>query len=461
MRESVPWKAMTLSLTLGLFLLWAKLLLVPGSGDTTEALPFATQQMDQPPKAADTRSGWQTTPPSGAVAGDGVLSSAQNSNKAGRGDRTPPHPPYASSVAGDPRAGCGHVAEGDNTITIYVQNPRTGGMFLSGKFGSFSTSSKYTYVVRRFKDMTPRPTKSEDLFLEEMCNKTPGFKIIVYDSGATPNFVLKLWPAHTVLVMTGDESGRWGLYHSKRYWGPFGDDKEVYFDHNRTSPHRHILLPPTIAPWYRQYFDPKQQSAFGPRGDVLYMPLGPRAEFPSFDPSDIVQASKRKYMVSLMASNTDASRKRLTQVLVNDTLIPESKKYLHMAKNWHPEVTNEAYVAPKEYGRIMLDSIFTPCPKGRSLDTFRLYEAMEAGSIPVIELQDGYAREHLPPPYFKSPMVFVERWDDAPETMARLAADPMRINQRQREVMAWYKAFMGSVTTAIEAKLEERKNRAK
>jgi hypothetical protein len=49
----------------------------------------------------------------------------------------------------------------------------------------------------------------------------------------------------------------------------------------------------------------------------------------------------------------------------------------------HPELTNEEYVSPAEYAKYMLNSIFTPCPKGRSLDTFRLYEAMEAGSIPV------------------------------------------------------------------------------
>lgn len=45
---------------------------------------------------------------------------------------------------------------------------------------------------------------------------------------------------------------------SQRYWGPFGDDKEQYFYKNETSSYKHILLPPTIRPWFRQYYDKKQ-----------------------------------------------------------------------------------------------------------------------------------------------------------------------------------------------------------
>ena len=44
----------------------------------------------------------------------------------------------------------------------------------------------------------------------------------------------------------------------------------------------------------------------------------------------------------------------------------------------------------QEYKRILSESVFVPCPRGNnSNDTFRLYEALEVGSIPIVE-QDDY-----------------------------------------------------------------------
>jgi len=98
------------------------------------------------------------------------------------------------------------------------------------------------------------------------------------------------------------------------------------------------------------------------------------------------------------------------------------------------------------------------------VEQFRIYEAIEAGSIPVMELADGYTREHVPPEYnppppplssriwpflqclsrhdsghhserksialpaalllnryMESPMVFVQSWEEVVETLAGLA----------------------------------------
>jgi hypothetical protein len=134
--------------------------------------------------------------------------------------------------------------------------------------------------------------------------------------------------------MTGDEMGRWGLRYRARYWGPFGDDKESFFHENTTSPHRHILLPPTIKPWFRQYFDPKQSEAFGYGDNVLHIPLGSRVEFPDIAPESIKPSSERKYVYSLMAALTDNSRKRLRDALTETTLIPKERGFMHMAEQW-------------------------------------------------------------------------------------------------------------------------------
>jgi hypothetical protein len=181
-------------------------------------------------------------------------------------------------------------SSGKPTITFFVQNPRTGGLFLSRRLDAFK-SGKYDYRYVHMKTLQPRPTSSIAAYLQQMCVLTPGLKVIVYDSGATPNWFLSNWPAKTALILTGDESGRWGLYDRQRYWGPFGESDEAYFPKNDSSPFRHILLPDTIRPWFRQYYDARQTSVFGP--DLLYFPLGCRTEFPLVPRSSIRPLTER------------------------------------------------------------------------------------------------------------------------------------------------------------------------
>lgn len=261
-------------------------------------------------------------------------------------------------------------------LTILVQNPRTGSLFLSGRLAKYGTG-RFRYVVQRLKDLSPRPFRSPDDFAQWACVDHPGHKVIVWDSGGTPNWVLQHWPRGTVLVMTGDEAGRWGLYDRKRHWGPFGDDddtEEALFDANMSHPLHPIVLPPDVTPWFRQYADPKQAQAFD-ASLAIYWPLGSRFEFPDLDPAAAkpsstrsvvgtlddggwgrqhpgfyeLQSSRpitshiqtaictfhpplnRKYTASLMASTTDPSRKLLATVL-NDTATFPREKVSHWTK---------------------------------------------------------------------------------------------------------------------------------
>jgi hypothetical protein len=63
---------------------------------------------------------------------------------------------------------------------------------------------------------------------------------------------------------------------------------------------------------------------------------------------------------------------------------------------------------------------------------------MESNTIPVLENKGGYLAEKLPPEYLESPMLFVDEWADAPRAMAALAADPSALDERQRQLKAWW-----------------------
>lgn len=117
-----------------------------------------------------------------------------------------------------------------------------------------------------------------------------------------------------------------------------------------------------------------------------------------------------------------------------------------------------------EYNRIMSDSVFTPCPKGNSVEQYRIYEAIEVGSIPVICQDNGHAKERLPPEFHvrpapwpavdralpsrgdephrvscqESPILFVDDWKDAPAAMMAAAANPDALLRRQQELLTWW-----------------------
>ena len=64
-----------------------------------------------------------------------------------------------------------------------------------------------------------------------------------------------------MLVITGDEGGDWGLVRKGKYYGLHGPGNLL--PSNVTSPLKHILMPGYAKPWFRQYYDVRQEQAFG------------------------------------------------------------------------------------------------------------------------------------------------------------------------------------------------------
>lgn len=90
---------------------------------------------------------------------------------------------------------------------------------------------------------------------DEVCQRVPGKKIFVQIVGSV-GFLLQHWPSNSVLVITADELGNFGLGDGVKHWGPHGPGRE--FPSNSSSPHHHIVLPADINPWFKQYYNWKQ-----------------------------------------------------------------------------------------------------------------------------------------------------------------------------------------------------------
>lgn len=78
------------------------------------------------------------------------------------------------------------------------------------------------------------------------------------------------------------------------------------------------------------------------------------------------------------------------------------------------------YLSTEAYARILSQSVFTLCPMGHiNIDTFRVYEALEAGSVPVV-LKNGPLLNASPsywhfifPGESELPLLTCDDWDEA------------------------------------------------
>ena len=95
---------------------------------------------------------------------------------------------------------------------------------------------------------------------------------------------------------------------------------------------------------------------------------------------------------------------------------------------------------------------------------FRKYEAVEAGSSPILARDDLYGSHHptlthpdLPHScagamvhWFGAPIVVLNSWDNLYPTVERLLADPMGLDDLQHKLRHWYDEYMRGAVAKFE-----------
>ncbi len=168
-------------------------------------------------------------------------------------------------------------------------------------------------------------------------------------------------------------------------------------------------------------------SAFNP-SFVMGLPLGYYKSRPHA--IEISAATARKYAWCFLGQLNKASRLEMARAfssigpnLVHATDSPQS-----------PRFTVETY------HQALFDSVFVPCPMGNvNLESFRVYESLECGAIPILEtrLMLDYFRLTLgdhPLPSFRS-------WNAAAQYVRGLMGEPTHLLAKQAECMAWWEQY--------------------
>lgn len=115
----------------------------------------------------------------------------------------------------------------------------------------------------------------------------------------------------------------------------------------------------------------------------------------------------------------------------------------------------------EEYLDVVADTAFTLCPAGNNPETFRLYETIELGSIPVFIRPPNAEKNYLQyGPWSTYPGVILNNISDIVPYLNSMKENPVKIDQLQSEVRRWYQLFKEFIQDDIGSQINQVLNRS-
>jgi len=109
---------------------------------------------------------------------------------------------------------------------------------------------------------------------------------------------------------------------------------------------------------------------------------------------------------------------------------------------------NEKIIDVNEMSEILTSTEFIPCPNGFvHPETYRLYEALECGCIPIVENAYRYYDRLFP----NNPFIKVDKWMDARPIIKGWNND--QIKQKKEECKIWWNEYKDKLQNFIQGKI--------
>jgi hypothetical protein len=195
------------------------------------------------------------------------------------------------------------------------------------------------------------------------------------------------------------------------------------------------LLPPYTVVW-RNFPYPRFQG----RPGLHAFPIGPRAEFlsPILQAPAFTPASRRLFPWAFMGTLWASGSRTLAASLFLRSL---PNGFFFGGKRF-----GQGLPLP-HYRKQLMQSAFALCPEGdRHLDTFRLYESLQAGCIPVVVDQRSMA---LPMLGSTPPFPVWSSWQEALVWVQGLLDKPEELDSTQSSVRLWWRTRCIELRTAM------------
>jgi hypothetical protein len=182
---------------------------------------------------------------------------------------------------------------------------------------------------------------------------------------------------------------------------------------------------------------------------VMTVPLGYSV---GTRPTGIMErASQRKYVWSFVGQLGKASRPDMAKAL--SRVEPHFLFATDNTRGITIQPVQRAFT-PSEYYEFLTQSTFSPCPMGNvNLECYRVYEALECGSIPIVErrLSLDYFRDLLG----IHPLPTVSSWTEAQSMIRQMLESPDELDALQGRCTEWWSAFKRKYSDGIGSFLTE------
>lgn len=120
---------------------------------------------------------------------------------------------------------------------------------------------------------------------------------------------------------------------------------------------------------------------------------------------------------------------------------------------------NAKRLSKPEFDAILEDTAFSPCPMGNViLETWRLYESLELGCIPIVEKRGSL--DYFRALFGANPIPCFTNWNEARAYAERAATDKEALLRKQQEIYGWWQAHKAAVKGSVEALLSGPSHRA-
>lgn len=197
------------------------------------------------------------------------------------------------------------------------------------------------------------------------------------------------------------------------------------------------MLPPQAAIW--RNFPHSRFLAL--EQEMQTFPIGPRLDFLAVP--ELKQAQSRQYPWAFMGTIWGSGSRRLATSLFMRAL-PQG--FFHGGTQFGVGLPLGHYQA------VLADSVFALCPEGdRHLDTFRLYESLQMGCIPLVV---DVRSEALPLLGDDFPLPCFQSWPEALAFAQFHLSEFHQLNLLQEKVSRWWKQRCRALSAAMRQSLE-------
>ncbi len=157
-------------------------------------------------------------------------------------------------------------------------------------------------------------------------------------------------------------------------------------------------------------------------------------------PRSFPKSSEREYIWSFLGAINKSSRPEIAKYLgsLEPHFMFATDATEHLS-TWNVIDGRSRKLAPKRCNDILLNSVFAPSGMGNvNLECWRIYEALEAGAIPILEKRPTL--DYFTQMWGKHPLPTVRSWKEAHRFITEMMTSSKELDRLQSECTNWWVA---------------------